>query len=259
MRWYIAAEGGITMPKGVRDGRSVHFKDLANTEVNGLVFIRFHDVHKNKSRWVIRCHCEEEFVAIGANVTSGGTTSCGCHRKEVLSRPKNSVETTCPTCSETFRIDGGKFKGHGLHCCSQTCATRNAVEKGTFVGKKNGAWKGGRRMHPSGYVLVRHGGKYILEHRLVMQRHLGRELTTEEHVHHRNGDKTDNRIENLELTNANDHRALHPMTTWSKHGHAACVGCGGTEARHVTRGLCTRCYDRERYRRNGRRGKRNRQ
>ena len=62
-----------------------------------------------------------------------------------------------------------------------------------------------RRIHKRGYVFI--DGK--AEHRVVMEAHIGRLLRADEAVHHVNGDKADNRVENLELMSVSDHVALH--------------------------------------------------
>lgn len=88
-------------------------------------------------------------------------------------------------------------------------------------------WTGGRKRRRDGYVLVvapddhpypadtrsRSGLKYILEHRYVMERHLGRYLRPKEVVHHIDGNPSNNTLANLQLLSSQgEHSHLHRGT-----------------------------------------------
>ena len=111
---------------------------------------------------------------------------CGKERW-VMMRNKKPVPKRCKACSCKLNLPGG---GKGAESYN---------------------WKGGRILKTSGYVQVRiyeddpyypmaEKSGYVIEHRLVMAKHLGRLLDPNEIVHHKNGKKGDNRIENLQLT-----------------------------------------------------------
>lgn len=85
-------------------------------------------------------------------------------------------------------------------------------------GSKNSNWKGGIVLD-RGRVLIyspdhpncSYCGTHVYRYRLVMEKHLGRYLRSDEIVHHKNGDCSDDRIDNLEVMSQSEHARTHKM------------------------------------------------
>lgn len=158
--------------------------------------------------------CGKEFTTYPSRVKKGKGQFC-------------SRECYAKALSE--RMSGEGHPMYGKHHRPESIAKMEqaAQERAKeMVGPDHPQWKGGRHLSHD-YVMVslsslpkqeqemfapmatRSSGKYIPEHRLVMARHLGRVLTAKERVHHLNGVKADNRIENLELHTPSTHKMKH--------------------------------------------------
>lgn len=111
-------------------------------------------------------------------------------------------------CGKTVSLRKNKY----IHGHNPT----NANANGKMSLSNNPNWNGGKNKNWAGYISMRVVGHpyankqgYVKEHRLVMEKKLGRYLLPHEIVHHINHIKDDNRIENLMLTTVKEHLKEH--------------------------------------------------
>lgn len=122
---------------------------------------------------------------------------------------RNKVSLTCSFCGNVYETRASR-KASKRCFCSRKC------QHSFFRGANGIAYKTGKKVNEFGYVMLLNpdhprkvGGSYVYEHILVVEKHLGRYLTKNEHIHHINGVKDDNRIENLQVVTPSEHRKIH--------------------------------------------------
>ena len=104
---------------------------------------------------------------------------------------------------------------------------------------------GEKRLHTASdgfvYVTVKiaQPNKWEYEHRVLTN------APKNSHVHHKNKNTLDNRLENLVVLTVKDHRHAHALTRWARF-YDCCTICGTTDRRHLSHGRCTACYQRVR-------------
>jgi len=109
---------------------------------------------------------------------------------------------------------------HNIQCKSKWIVTLNNFAK---KGNNHNSWNGGKRKNPQGYIMIyspNHPAairNYVAEHRLIMEKQIGRLLTPNDIVHHINENKTDNNIENLELMTRSEHSRQHRLKEYRNH------------------------------------------
>jgi len=108
----------------------------------------------------------------------------------------------CDICGKLFYRKAHWAERTKHQFCSQPCTRLYKSQEVT--GDGNGRWIGGKQERWDGYFYIydiesKNVNKYTMEHRLVMEHFLGRKLKDTEIVHHKNRNRQDNKIENLQL------------------------------------------------------------
>ena len=187
----------------------------------GKLFVldRAKNYNNGNSFWRCKCDCGREHYSMTNDLTTNKVKSCGCSKRVDANDlvGQNFGRLT------VLNYEGRDSYSRHSYICKCSCGKIKIISRNSLIrndgkdgtkscgclgrerGANNPAWKGGRWKTKEGYVEIWTEEKHTPEHRYVMEKHLNRKLTKNETIHHINGVKDDNRIENLELRTLNNH------------------------------------------------------
>lgn len=168
----------------VREGKTFCSRGCANT---------FHGRLRQKSVLIKCAICGKEFsVKPSDHRFKEGTPPKYCGRECFFAAARSSEIKPCAFCGKPFYTTRQRF-------CSRSCFCEYRKAHNT-----PGRWA------ENGYVVRYTGnGEGKKEHIAIMEAHVGRAIKPTEIVHHINGDRSDNRLENLQLMTRGEHSRLH--------------------------------------------------
>lgn len=158
----------------------------------------------------------------------------------------NLFEVICKRCGKVFEVR--RYRRFTAKYCSRSCSLKDHPPDQKKIKRNYGIdhpmWKGGKVLRKDGYILLEVHGQRFFEHRYIMEQFLGRKLKSTESIHHINGDKADNRIENLKLFSGGE-REHHLFEIANKNTKATCRICNKKfEAPYYNSHYCEECRKR---------------
>ena len=185
--------------------------------------------------------CKNFFETKRNNIFCGRICANKYGWKHGIIKPKKrkGIYKSCKICNKNFYVR--PYRKNIIQCCSFKCGIkyRFIIHPHPWIGRKHSietkikmsknhsnfkrenhpCWKGGKSSYSTIHMPSHpfaSGGKIIL-HRLIVEKHIGRFLLPGEIVHHKNRNRTDNRIENLKIVSKSEHTRLHNKLRYKLH------------------------------------------
>lgn len=159
---------------------------------------------KIKANLIRNCiNCGKEFIA------KKQERKCCSNKCAAEERSKNKIQIlNCDYCGEEFKRPNCHVNDNH-NFCSSDCRNKYTVENSLLAKENHPNWNNGETTN-NGYRFKRiDKAKYRAKHRLIMEKAIGRELRSDEIVHHKDGNKLNNALENLEIVTRAEHINIH--------------------------------------------------